>query len=402
MWKYIKILFYLILIFVGGSIPLFFILGYFLDDGTIVMSIEEEVFFGVVCAMIVVMFVWLMIFAIKRLMNMKENERRLAEKKEQSILFEDLPIEVRMKQRNRMEQQVEKELTYMFAAIPLTEEESTTPPSQSQPVYPDHVIDNLIPVGRRPINKSDKSIVRIPSPNPWSPKENSNQALEKLIHKKEDYGITNDLAKLYGRTTPMSAGNKWLWGIIIFVSVMTIGTISVLLINQLWPRDRFSPEVDAAFVSGVVTSLVSMVTITITVGFTVVTNKKSNEALMNQSRASIRDDFLRQRMQIYPFLQKYNRICRKLIRHHEIDEEKLVLSLNQFYEYYMEHRLYISRQIREQILLLFSTCMEEEEDWIGVKDFYQFAHASMILDQIIDQELDLVAIDRDIRMLANQ
>lgn len=391
--KFVKIIFYSILIIIGGLIPLSIIFGYFVDDGTVVFTPVEEIILGVFCAILFFLFLYLMIFAIKRLMNMNENDKKFAEKKQQSMLFEDLTMEVREEQRVRMEQRVEQELTQMFTTIPLKEEETL-----SQPVRVP--VDYGMPVGSPPTN--NKPFVQAPGSLPWITKQKPTLNLDSMLKRKQDYGITNDLAKLYGSKLPISSENKWLWGIVIVLSLIILGTLSIILVNKVWPRDRFSPEVDAAFVSGVVTSVVSMITIAITVGFTVVTSRKSNEALMNQSRASIRDDFLRQRMQIYPFLQKFNRTCRKLIRHHEVDEEKLVQNLNQFYEYYMEQRLYISRQIREQMILLFSTCIEEEEDWIGVKDFYQFTHASMLLDQIIDQELDLVAIDRDIRMLANQ
>lgn len=324
--------------------------------------------------MLLLLFGFLAGFSIWKLRKYSEQKKRAQQKNDQPILIEDLPIHI------------PKSPLRSRPVARSKPPNSPPPPLESESPWENDkssLDDNL--------TGKEEPEVPLPSSGTLIPKE---KVIFPMIPKKEPVLEKDDYFSKGKR--------KWIWIIVLSISAILVFIYLIALVNQLWPRNRFSPEVDAAFVNGIVTSFVSMFTIVITVSYTVYTSRKSTEAMMNQSRASIRDEFLKQRIKIYPMIQRLNRNCRRFMNQPSPNKEELNENLTILYEYYMEHKLYISKQIRDQIGIMFTLCKEENLKWSFGDNDFGFIQSSLSLDDMIDQELDLVAIDRDIRELASR
>jgi hypothetical protein len=213
---------------------------------------------------------------------------------------------------------------------------------------------------------------------------------------------SNDQPKLIEQAsksteTGIDLGEKTIYWYLFKIPVFVVGIvaltfISILVINDIWPRKRFSPEVDAAFING----FFIFVTIAVTIYF----NHKTHKALLTQSRSNMVDRFLNERIKLYPQMDQKNRQLRRILARDPENHERMKQALSDLDEFRHLHRVYISKPIRDKLQQMFDLCLYENEDPILDADHELFTQYSRELTKLIERELDLTAIDEEIRALS--
>ncbi|WP_028776231.1 hypothetical protein [Shimazuella kribbensis] len=136
----------------------------------------------------------------------------------------------------------------------------------------------------------------------------------------------------------------WLWLISIFTFI-GVGLIYSFVLT-FWLSKNYSPEVDAAVITALVTIPLGLATLLGTVWISVVSNRKTVETAMMQQRTTIRDQLFIKRIEVY------NELLKQTWRYYQFNQEKeenikkYETYVNWLYEFYFENLVYLSKDIR--------------------------------------------------------
>jgi hypothetical protein len=139
---------------------------------------------------------------------------------------------------------------------------------------------------------------------------------------------------------------KLLFLLISIFTFIGVGTIYFFIITH-WLSKNYSPEVDAAVITALVTIPLGLTTLLGTVWISIVSNRKAVETAMMQQRTAVRDQLFTKRIEIY------NELLKQTLKYHQINtqiEEDNIRNYETYvdwlYEFYFENVVYLSKDLR--------------------------------------------------------
>ncbi|PRZ15467.1 hypothetical protein CLV36_104192 [Laceyella sediminis] len=162
-------------------------------------------------------------------------------------------------------------------------------------------------------------------------------------------------------------------------------------IYSIYPHHKFSPEVDAA----IITTMGSTVTLGLTLIVTFYFNRQTQLAMIEQSRANLKERVIEKRMTLYPEIeQEIEKIWLLYPKGINTNSwKKAVSKLNQLYQ---ENKYYLSQNLRKYIFQVLTFAKADHQEELSpeeIKEAEQKLNELVELCQIeIEKSLDLATL----------
>jgi hypothetical protein len=201
------------------------------------------------------------------------------------------------------------------------------------------------------------------------------------------------LLELFNDRESMRKAIVWarFWMIMTAIMVVCLNIKKfVLWIVSIYPHHKFAPEVDASIIATIGSTFTLGLTLIVTFYF----NRQTQLAMIEQSRANLKERVIEHRMRIYPELEEILKKIGSL--YPDGDRDDWLMTIADFKCLIQDNKYYFSKKLREYLMDIYTFVMTAHKKTLSPQ---QVEEADKKLDQLIslcqaeiEKSLDLAAL----------